>query len=142
MSSHRLQAGNEKYDLQRAEQQAKEKAAAHIKFQQLSKTSELGHKAGAESPQDPSSAGSDLASPASAGPKLRLEEPTEQGMDQTTTAEESVSKGRKRKRKSQNKEALQDTIALDGKSKGERKRQKKEKKARKKQKLLETSSSP
>jgi hypothetical protein len=50
-----------------------------------------------------------------------------------------VSKGRKRKRKSQDKEALQDTIALDGKSKEERKREKKEKKARKKQKLLETS---
>jgi exosome complex protein LRP1 len=31
------QAGNDKYDLERAEQQAKERAKAHIKFQELSK---------------------------------------------------------------------------------------------------------
>ena len=50
-----------------------------------------------------------------------------------------MKKGRKRKRKSQDKEALQDTIALDGKSKEERKkekREKKENKAMKRQKRL------
>ena len=47
--------------------------------------------------------------------------------------------GRKGKRKSQDKEASQDIIALDGKSKEERKKEKKEKKenkAMKRQKML------
>ncbi|KAL2037916.1 hypothetical protein N7G274_009391 [Stereocaulon virgatum] len=131
-------ARNEKYDLQRAEQQAKEKAAANIRFQQLAKTSELGYKTGAESHPNPSSAGSGSASPEPVGSQLRSEGRIEHIMDQYTTAEDSVSKARKRKRKSQIKEALQDTIILDGKSKEERKREKKEKKARKKRKSLET----
>ncbi|KAL2054124.1 hypothetical protein ABVK25_005663 [Lepraria finkii] len=48
-------AGNEKYDLNRAEQEAKENAAAHIRFQQASKTSGLDHKADAGSHADSSS---------------------------------------------------------------------------------------
>ena len=86
-----------------------------------------------------SSDDSESESPNYAGPQSRSEKSTEQSINPDTIAGDNVEKGRKRKRKSQDKEALQDTIALDGKSKEERKkekREKKENKAMKRQKML------
>lgn len=69
-TTNSLQAGNDKYDLERAEQQAKERARAHIKFEQTSKDIASKRKVdeveGVDEDSDSSESDSDSSSESSA----------------------------------------------------------------------------
>ncbi|RDW63829.1 hypothetical protein BP5796_10331 [Coleophoma crateriformis] len=97
-------SGNDKYDLERAEQQAKEKARAHIKFEELPKAPRT--EVNAEDAQSSEDLGSDTTAKATSRSKKRR---IELAQDTTPTSETSQAESgvsnpvRKRKKRSNEK---------------------------------------
>ncbi len=97
-ASNTFQSGNDKYDLERAEQQAKERAKAHIRFEQTSKKTPPKRKAdeGDEGDEDSrsseytdSSSQSSEAEPEEAAPAHIVPNEKSQKMDDTDSAQTS-----------------------------------------------------
>jgi exosome complex protein LRP1 len=91
-----FQAGNDKYDLERAEQQAKERAKAHIRFEQTSndtqpkrkvdEVEEANENSGSSESDSDSSSESSEAGPEKAAPAAMIPKKKKQKLDQSDSA--------------------------------------------------------
>lgn len=99
-SSDLAQAGNDKYDLQRAEQMAKEKARAHIRFEQVSKKRKVDDRDEVPATSTKTSSSSTSSNSSSSEPESEdpVPEPVESNPATAETAEIDQPPKKKRKR--------------------------------------------
>ncbi len=123
------QAGNEKYDLNKAKQQQREKTAAHIRFEEISKKQQVDNEAeiGSQASLSSDDSAQEMGNTAA---DAQSQVPAQESLNVDSRSDIKVKKGRKRKKRSG---AFPRPDAADAEANAERKRARK---AQKKQKRV------